>query len=163
MRRCSRQSPPPSEKRLLFEKSGEQGISDGRKRAVAFSGMMAMISISLHNIPEGVAVYLTCLKGVKSGLPLAIAMSLHNIPEGMAVAGPIYAATKSKARAVLFATGSGAFEVVGCALVQVADQGLAQRPTALSSAIHSPLKPRADFVCVRLRCLSIASRPFSWT
>ena len=42
---------------------------------------MTIIAISLHNIPEGIAVYLTCLKGVESGLPLAIAMSLHNIPE----------------------------------------------------------------------------------
>ena len=39
------------------------------------------------------------LQGVESGLPLAIAMSLHNIPEGMAVAGPLYAATKSKTKA----------------------------------------------------------------
>jgi len=80
---------------------------------------MVMVSISLHNIPEGIAVYLTCLKGVKSGLPLGIAMSLHNIPEGMAVAGPLYAATKSKSKAVLAATLSGGFEVVGCVLVQL--------------------------------------------
>ena len=112
-------SPPPSEKRKLFEQEGESSMTTRRQNAVAFSGMMAMISISLHNIPEGIAVYLTCLKGVKSGLPLGIAMSLHNIPEGMAVAGPLYAATKSKSKAVLFATLSGAFEIVGCALVQV--------------------------------------------
>ena len=80
---------------------------------------MVMVSISLHNIPEGIAVYLTCLKGVESGLPLAIAMSLHNIPEGMAVAGPLYAASKSKLKAVLAATVSGMFEVVGCLLVQL--------------------------------------------
>ena len=48
-------------------------------------------------------------------------MSLHNIPEGMAVAGPVYAATKSKSKAVFLATLSGAFEVVGCALVQVSE------------------------------------------
>jgi len=62
-------------------------------------------------------VYLTCLKGVKSGLPLAIAMALHNIPEGMAVAGPVYAATKSKRRAVAAATISGMFEVLGSLVV----------------------------------------------
>jgi hypothetical protein len=38
-------------------------------------------------------------QGVKSGLPLAIAMAFHNIPEGMAVAGPLFAATKSKKKA----------------------------------------------------------------
>ena len=112
-------SPPPSQKRKAFEEEGEQAVTDRRKRRVAFSGLMVMISISLHNIPEGVAVYLTCLKGVESGLPLAIAMSLHNIPEGMAVAGPLYAATKSKTKAVLAATVSGGFEVLGCLLVQL--------------------------------------------
>eukprot|EP00326_Haptolina_ericina_P019371 CAMPEP_0181181892 /NCGR_PEP_ID=MMETSP1096-20121128/7583_1 /TAXON_ID=156174 ORGANISM="Chrysochromulina ericina, Strain CCMP281" /NCGR_SAMPLE_ID=MMETSP1096 /ASSEMBLY_ACC=CAM_ASM_000453 /LENGTH=320 /DNA_ID=CAMNT_0023270433 /DNA_START=123 /DNA_END=1085 /DNA_ORIENTATION=- len=70
-----------------------------KANSIAFTGMMAMVSISLHNIPEGIAVYLTCLKGVKSGLPLAIAMAFHNIPEGMAVAGPLFAATKSKKKA----------------------------------------------------------------
>ena len=89
-------------------------LSCGWTDAIAFSGMMAMISISLHNIPEGIAVYLTCLKGVQSGLPLATAMALHNIPEGMAVAGPLYAATKSKTKAVMMATISGGFEMVGC-------------------------------------------------
>ena len=111
--RASEPSPPPSARRRAFASEGEQAISDKRKGRVAFSGLMVMVSISLHNIPEGIAVYLTCLKGVKSGLPLAIAMSLHNIPEGMAVAGPLYAATKSKSKAVLAATISGGFEVVG--------------------------------------------------
>merc|ERR1712196_568369 len=78
-----------------------------------------MISISVHNVPEGIAVYLTCLKGIRSGLPLAIAMSLHNIPEGMAVASPIYAATKSKRKAVFAATVSGCFEIIGAVLVRV--------------------------------------------
>ena len=114
-----RRSPPPSERRKTFEAHGESGLTERRKKSISFSGMMVLVSISLHNIPEGIAVYLTCLKGIKSGLPLAIAMSLHNIPEGMAVAGPLYAATKSKSKAVFAATASGMFEVVGCILVQI--------------------------------------------
>ena len=110
---------PSSEKRKAFAIEGESAVSATRKRRVAFSGLMTIIAISLHNIPEGIAVYLTCLKGVESGLPLAIAMSLHNIPEGMAVAGPLYAATKSKTKAGLAATVSGGFELVGCLLVQL--------------------------------------------
>ena len=120
-RRAPPSSPqvPSSEKRKAFAIEGESAVSATRKRRVAFSGLMTIIAISLHNIPEGIAVYLTCLKGVESGLPLAIAMSLHNIPEGMAVAGPLYAATKSKTKAVLAATVSGGFELVGCLLVQL--------------------------------------------
>lgn len=50
--------------------------------------------ISLHNFPEGVAVYLGSLKGFRFGVPLAVAIMLHNLPEGMAVAMPIYFATR---------------------------------------------------------------------
>lgn len=74
--------------------------------------------MSFHNIPEGVAVYITCLKGTKSGLPMAIAMALHNIPEGMAVASPILACTKSKWKAVFLSTISGLFEVLGMVITQ---------------------------------------------
>lgn len=118
-KRKAPKSPPPSEKRKAFEAEGERSLTERRKKSIAFTATMTMVSISLHNIPEGIAVYLTCLKGIKSGLPLAVAMALHNIPEGMAVAGPLYAATKSKVKAVLAATISGGFEVVGCMLVQV--------------------------------------------
>lgn len=104
----SRRSRRPSSEREEFSERGEKGRTVKQQNAVAFAGAMAMITISLHNLPEGIAVYLTCLKGVESGLPLAVAMALHNIPEGMAVAGPIYAATKSRKKAAAFATFSGA-------------------------------------------------------
>merc|ERR1740133_506134 len=86
------QSPqvPSSEKRKAFAIEGESAVTATRKRRVAFSGLMTIIAISLHNIPEGIAV-----------------------------AGPLYAATKSKTKAVLAATVSGGFEVVGCLLVQL--------------------------------------------
>ena len=75
-------SPPPSEKRRTFRQDGEKGLTEHRKRSISFSGMMVLISISLHNIPEGIAVYLTCLKGVKSGLPLAVAMCASRASKG---------------------------------------------------------------------------------
>lgn len=115
----SRRSRRPSSEREEFSERGEKGRTVKQQNAVAFAGAMAMITISLHNLPEGIAVYLTCLKGVESGLPLAVAMALHNIPEGMAVAGPIYAATKSRKKAAAFATFSGLFEVVGALLLQL--------------------------------------------
>ena len=95
-----------------------RSVSGRNKSSIAFTGVLTAISISLHNIPEGVAVYLTCLKGVRSGLPLAIAMSLHNIPEGMAVAVPLFAATGAKYKSVMVTTASGLFEVLGALLIR---------------------------------------------
>ncbi|XP_020584944.1 zinc transporter ZTP29, partial [Phalaenopsis equestris] len=37
--------------------------------------------ISLHNFPEGMAVFLGSIKGLRVGLNLALAIALHNIPE----------------------------------------------------------------------------------
>ena len=98
--------------RKAFAIEGESAVTATRKRRVAFSGLMTIIAISLHNIPEGIAVYLTCLKGVELGLPLAIAMSLHNIPEGICVAMPIYYATGDRWKAFRWAFYSGLSEPV---------------------------------------------------
>ncbi|EGC32000.1 hypothetical protein DICPUDRAFT_39053, partial [Dictyostelium purpureum] len=76
-------------------------------------GIRTAIGVSLHNFPEGVAVYLSCLKGVDVGLPLMLAIAAHNIPEGMAVAAPIYSATNSKWKAFKYCLYSGLCEPIG--------------------------------------------------
>ncbi|RYR42714.1 hypothetical protein Ahy_A08g039160 isoform C [Arachis hypogaea] len=43
------------------------------------------VGISLHNFPEGMAVFLGSIKGLRVGLNLALAIALHNIPEAIAV------------------------------------------------------------------------------
>ena len=50
------------------------------------------------------------------GIMSALAIAIHNIPEGIAVAIPIYYATKSKSKALLYATLSGFSEVIGALL-----------------------------------------------
>eukprot|EP01097_Dermamoeba_algensis_P008904 TRINITY_DN6120_c0_g1_i1.p1 TRINITY_DN6120_c0_g1~~TRINITY_DN6120_c0_g1_i1.p1 ORF type:complete len:157 (+),score=28.48 TRINITY_DN6120_c0_g1_i1:567-1037(+) len=77
------------------------------------TGLITAVGLSFHNFPEGIAVYLASLKGLRFGVPLAIAISLHNLPEGVAVALPIYGATSDKWQAVKFAFISGLFEPLG--------------------------------------------------
>uniref|UniRef100_A0A6N2K501 Zinc transporter ZTP29 n=1 Tax=Salix viminalis TaxID=40686 RepID=A0A6N2K501_SALVM len=79
------------------KKNGDQGGKDilkKHRRQVLFSGIITAIGISLHNFPEGMAVFLGSMKGLRVGLNLAVAIALHNIPEGVAVALPIYFATQ---------------------------------------------------------------------
>lgn len=73
-------------------------------------GLITALGISIHNFPEGIAVYLACLKGMEVGLPIALAIGAHNIPEGMAVASPIYHSTGSKWEAFKFSMLSGLCE-----------------------------------------------------
>lgn len=76
-------------------------------------GLITAVGISLHNFPEGLAVYVACLKGVSMGLPLTLAIAMHNIPEGLAVAAPIYEATGSKWVALKYSVLSGICEPFG--------------------------------------------------
>ncbi|KAL9407278.1 hypothetical protein Peur_004250 [Populus x canadensis] len=102
------------------KKNGDQGGKDIMKkhrRQVLFSGIITAIGISLHNFPEGMAVFLGSIKGLRVGLNLALAIALHNIPEGVAVALPIYFATQSKWQAFKLATVSGFAEPLGVVLV----------------------------------------------
>ncbi|KQJ93855.1 zinc transporter ZTP29 isoform X2 [Brachypodium distachyon] len=89
------------------------------RRQVLFSGIITAVGISLHNFPEGIAVFLGSVKGLRVGINLAIAIALHNIPEGVAVALPLYFATKSKWQAFKYATLSGFAEPLGVVFVAV--------------------------------------------
>ncbi len=76
-------------------------------------GLIAMLAIILHNIPEGIATYLTSSNNMKLGITLTIAIALHNIPEGISISIPIYYATKNKGRAFLYTLISGLSEPFG--------------------------------------------------
>ena len=76
-------------------------------------GVVSMIGIILHNIPEGIITFITSSINIKLGISLAIAISLHNIPEGISIALPIYYSTKNKAKSLLYTLLSGFSEVVG--------------------------------------------------
>lgn len=77
------------------------------------SGVFLAAVVALHNLPEGLATFISTLQEPAGGITLAIAIAIHNVPEGLAVAAPIYAATRSKAQALLWATVSGLAEPVG--------------------------------------------------
>lgn len=82
-------------------------------------GMISMIAIMLHNIPEGIATFLTSNHDLKLGITLAIALALHNIPEGISVAVPIYYSTGSRMKAFLYTLVSGMSEFLGAIIASI--------------------------------------------
>lgn len=76
-------------------------------------GIISMLAIILHNIPEGIATYISCENNFHLGLKLTLAIALHNIPEGISISIPIYYATKSRSKAFLYTMVSGLSEVIG--------------------------------------------------
>ena len=80
------------------------------------SGMMPNVAlvvaaISIHNVPEGLAVGVAAAAGADHGMSLGIA--LQNIPEGWIVASAMIALGAAPLRAALIALGTGLVEPVG--------------------------------------------------
>lgn len=84
-----------------------------RPRNLRRTAILLTLGISLHNFPEGIATFVTASNNLELGMGVALAVALHNIPEGLAVAGPVYAATGSRHKAVLWAGLSGMAEILG--------------------------------------------------
>lgn len=76
-------------------------------------GIVSMLAIICHNLPEGIATYLTSSQNKGLGLALSIAIALHNIPEGISISIPVYYATNSKKKAFFYTLLSGLSEPLG--------------------------------------------------
>ena len=79
-------------------------------------GIISMLAIILHNLPEGIATFISTTKDTSLGISLAIAIALHNIPEGISISIPIYYSTKSKLKACFYTFISGLSEPLGAIL-----------------------------------------------
>jgi ZIP family zinc transporter len=86
------------------------------------TGMMAL-AITLHNIPEGMAVgagFAGTLSGsvpVAAAVALAAGIAIQNIPEGAIISLPLAGCGMKKGRAFALGVGSGAVEPVGAAVM----------------------------------------------
>ncbi len=76
-------------------------------------GMISFIAIILHNIPEGIATYLTANRNIDVGIALTCAIALHNIPEGISISIPIYYSSNSRLKAFLYTLISSLSEPLG--------------------------------------------------
>lgn len=47
------------------------------------TGTMLALAIGIHNFPEGMATFISCLDGLEVALPIMVAIAIHNIPEGL--------------------------------------------------------------------------------
>ena len=97
--------------------------SEGPKSRLAKTTMM-VLAVTLHNIPEGMAVGVV-YAGVFSGsaeitaggaLALSLGIAIQNFPEGAIISMPLHANGKSRKRAFLDGALSGAVEPVGAVL-----------------------------------------------
>ena len=89
---------------------------------------MLVFAVTLHNIPEGMAVgvvYAGYLAGnmqisAMGALALAIGIAIQNFPEGAIISMPLKAEGMSKGKAFLYGVLSGVVEPIGAVLTVVA-------------------------------------------
>ncbi len=110
--------------------------AEGPKSRLAKTTMM-VLAVTLHNIPEGMAVgvvYAGYLSGssmisASGALALAIGIAIQNFPEGAIISMPLHAEGKSRTKAFLDGALSGIVEPIGAFV------------TILISAMVVPLMP----------------------
>ena len=112
---------------------------------VTHSDFLLLSAITLHNIPEGMAVGLAFalaadVEGLAGAAALALGIGVQNFPEGAAVALPLYQSGQSKLRAFVTGVLSGAVEpLFGVLVVLAAARVHALMPWLLSFAAGAML------------------------
>ena len=112
---------------------------------VTHSDFLLLSAITLHNIPEGMAVGLAFAlaadgESLAGAFALALGIGVQNFPEGAAVALPLYQSGQSKLRAFVTGVLSGAVEpLFGVLVVLAAARVHALMPWLLSFAAGAML------------------------
>ena len=101
--------------------------AEGRKSKLARTTMM-VLAVTLHNIPEGMAVgivyagFLNGNIGISAGAALALSLgiAIQNFPEGAIISMPLHAEGQSKLKALFYGVLSGAVEPIAASIMLVA-------------------------------------------
>lgn len=138
-----------------FEVEDAEGIKTNWQRSV-----LLVLAITLHNIPEGLAVGVA-FGAVAYGLPsaslagavaLAIGIGIQNFPEGAAVSVPLRREGFSRKKAFMYGQASGIVEpiagVIGAALVltmrPILPYALAFAAGAMMYVVYEELVPESQ-------------------
>jgi ZIP family zinc transporter len=98
-------------------------------------GMLLFLILTLHNLPEGMAVGVSTVKSRELGLALVVGIFLHNIFEGVVIAVPLLAATGDKWLALSLTAASGLSEPLGAAVGVLLLRGVAGKAGAAALAM----------------------------
>ncbi len=99
---------------------------EGLKAKISKTAMLAL-AVTIHNIPEGMAVGVVIAGSLQDGIGIApaaamataIGIAIQNIPEGAIISMPMRAAGNSRRKSFLIGGLSGIVEPVGALLVLV--------------------------------------------
>ena len=101
---------------LHLDSDKPEGVKSGFRKTT-----MLVLAVTLHNLPEGMAVGVTFAGAMLSGtgitmagaLALAVGIAIQNFPEGAIISMPLRSAGASKGKAFLYGVLSGIVEPIG--------------------------------------------------
>lgn len=94
----------------------DKPINTVKDKSLFKVGIISMIAIIMHNIPEGIATFVATSSDITLGISLTIAIAMHNIPEGISISVPIYYSTGKKSTAITYTLISALSEPFGAFL-----------------------------------------------
>ena len=102
---------------LHLKSTKPEGVDKGLFSKTA----MMLFAVTIHNIPEGMAVGVTCAGAIgenpritlASALVLSVGIAIQNFPEGAIISMPLKAEGMGKGKAFFYGVLSGAVEPVG--------------------------------------------------
>lgn len=104
---------------LHIDSEKPEGVKSGFRKTT-----MLVLAVTLHNLPEGMAVGVTFAGAMLGGmgismagaLALAVGIAIQNFPEGAIISMPLRSAGASKGKAFLYGVLSGVVEPLGSLL-----------------------------------------------
>jgi len=92
------------------------------------SGWITAVALAIHNVPQGMALFISSSSRSSLGASLAFSLGLHNIAAGLCIGLPVYFNTGSKLKALGWSALAGIAVPIGGVLAF-----LCLRPTLISS------------------------------
>ena len=86
------------------------------KKSLLKAGIIMLMAIALHNLPEGMAIGATGASNTQTGILIAVIIAVHNIPEGMAISAPLASGGVKGWKTVLLTALAGAATVLGAVI-----------------------------------------------
>lgn len=91
----------------IFFALAEPIFSHDTQPTLYSTGILVLVGIALHNLPEGLAVGSSLVESRQIAISLSLLMLVHNIPEGVAVCLPLRLSGVSVARVIVLSLLTG--------------------------------------------------------
>lgn len=101
---------------LIAKDSESQTAQAIDKKSLLKAGVIMLLAIALHNLPEGMAIGATGASNQGTGILIAIIIAVHNIPEGMAISAPLASGGVKSWKTILLTALAGGATVLGAVI-----------------------------------------------